>query len=109
MDLWIRTQDKKDLIKVDYISYEIAIEDKHILWYKSIDLGTYKTKERALEVLDEIQNIINAKTIIKFQCFVPEERIKQVKEAIDKYSIIELPDYEIKQLAGVIIYEMPKE
>lgn len=29
--------------------------------------------------------------------------------AIDKNSIIELPDYEIKKLVGVIVYEMPEE
>lgn len=120
MDLWIRSQDRETLAKpVDISMIPLCdYNDKPNGEYGitsftemagDVDLGTYATKERALEVLDEIQNIINAKTIIKFQCFVPEERIKQVKEAIDKYSIIELPDYEIKQLAGVIIYEMPKE
>ena len=114
MDLWIRNQDRNLLtnVKKIYISSNGAYSDDLKLFFiknEEYILGKYKTEERALEVLDEIQNIINAKTIIKFQCFVPEERIKQVKEAIDKYSIIELPDYEIKQLAGVIIYEMPKE
>lgn len=108
MNLWIRSQDKNKLIKIDGIALtpsEIsiyAINDKGIL-------GTYSSKKRALEVLSDIQNIINAKTIIKFKEFVPKEHLQRVKDAIDKNSIIELPSYEIKELAGVIVYEMPKE
>ncbi len=61
MDLWIRSQDKTKLVKIDNISYMDMAEDmdtqKHSLWNdcKGI-LGTYKTKERALEVLDEIND-----------------------------------------------------
>jgi hypothetical protein len=62
MELWVRSQNKQSLLKANAIiinSFEdlIAIHgyidsDTH-LW-----LGTYKTKERALEVLDEIQKFI---------------------------------------------------
>ena len=61
MDLWIRSQDRTKLVKADNISYMDTAEDYkkevHSLWNdcKGI-LGTYKTKERALEVLDDIQN-----------------------------------------------------
>lgn len=56
MELWIRSQDKKCLIKAKIIKYENsclrgATDDDG--WY--YDLGKYK-KERALEVLDEIQH-----------------------------------------------------
>ena len=60
MELWIRSQDKTKLVKVDNIAYMDSSEDYekevHSLWNdcKGI-LGTYKSKERALEVLDEIQ------------------------------------------------------
>ncbi len=69
MELWIRSQDKTKLVKVDNISYMDMAEDmdseKHSLWNdcKGI-LGTYKTKERALEVLDEIQDeLISTSTV----------------------------------------------
>ena len=61
MELWIRSQDKMKLVNNCklYISNEIrneyVIEDVN---NKYLKLGTYKSKERALEVLDEIQNII---------------------------------------------------
>lgn len=114
MDLWIRSQDKTKLVKIDNISYLDMSDDYekevHSLFNdcKGI-LGVYKTKNRALEVLNDIQNIVNAKTIIKFKEFVPNEYLKRVKDAIDKNSIVELPSYEIKELAGVIVYEMPEE
>ena len=62
MELWIRSQDKTKLVKVDNIAYMDSSEDYekevHSLWNdcKGI-LGTYKSKERALEILDEIQKI----------------------------------------------------
>ena len=95
MELWIRTQDKKNLIKVDYISYEIAIEDKHILWYKSIDLGTYKTEERALEVLDEIHNAILTNKVLEL--------------TVNKIPVDELDTEKASKLFKNIVYEMPKE
>lgn len=57
MELWIRSQNKGALIKVEILGHT----DGTIHSYSEIgktELGTYKTKERALEVLDEIQNIL---------------------------------------------------
>lgn len=64
MELWIRSQDKTKLVKIDNISYLDMSDDYekevHSLFNdcKGI-LGVYKTKNRALEVLDEIQDKIN--------------------------------------------------
>ena len=60
MNLWVRSQDKRILQKVDNIFLDANYENKRISTYDgdNIELGTYKTKERALEVLDEIQNYI---------------------------------------------------
>ena len=58
MELWIRSQDKMALTKFDLCILE-KYDDKYMFiadHYKN--MGTYKTKERALEVLDEIQNIL---------------------------------------------------
>ena len=64
MELWIRSQDKRELVKTNDIY--IVRKDKyfHIYCYvdnSEIDLGEYgdfEDKTRALEVLDEIQNIL---------------------------------------------------
>ena len=56
----MRSQDKRILQKVDNIFLDANYENKRISTYDgdNIELGTYKTKERAIEVLDEIQNYI---------------------------------------------------
>ncbi len=66
MELWIRSQDRDMLIK----AFEVRLNwqnDKEIICnsytsdccdYDYRCLGTYASKERALEVLDEIENFI---------------------------------------------------
>ena len=61
MELWIRSQDKEVLVKVN----DIAVEMNMIYGYydKNTEyefLGAYSTKERALEVLDEIQDLMRS-------------------------------------------------
>lgn len=103
MELWIRSQDKTTLIK----SYEIYIAEYDINSYvirakrTSHILGTYKTIERALEVLDEIQNLLKPPIII--------QKTEGVIATTDNTMHIINPTYgEIKQLS-TIVYEMPKE
>ena len=58
MELWIRSQDKMKLVKVNYL-YIMDQQDHFTIIGETIDsgpvVGTYKSKERALEVLDEAQ------------------------------------------------------
>ena len=68
MNLWVRSQDKTNLVKIRQISLNYQNNKQIIanyipeLYENSGEyyeiLGTYKTKERAIEVLDEIQNYI---------------------------------------------------
>lgn len=65
MNLWIRSQNRAALVKVDelyvqknygeYLVTDVPIDYPNNETYAGINFGTYKTKERALEVLDEIQ------------------------------------------------------
>ena len=63
MSIWVRSQDKEFLMKVDNINLGLDVdtnEPTRIFTFvdgtvTSFTLGTYKSKERALEVLDEIQ------------------------------------------------------
>lgn len=80
MKLWVRSQDKKILTKVNYLEVYGSSTDWWIMGNDN-DLGTYKSKERALEVLDEIQNTIigfeNENNYVSTQCYsiyeMPEE------------------------------------
>lgn len=59
MDLWIRSQDRKILSKTSEIYIDDTDENEIIIFnYDSDILGVYKAEERALEVLDEIQNAL---------------------------------------------------
>ena len=97
MELWIRSTAKTNLIKVRFLTIieGKAIYDKKCWEYKGYTianvfndkyeiLGTYNSKERALEVLDEIQRHIQ----------------KQGKMEIDN-------DGGLKYYSNV--YEMPEE
>ena len=62
MELWIRSQDKRILQQVNNLYLNANYDNKRISAYVddfATNLGEYKTKERALEVLDEIQKKIN--------------------------------------------------
>nr|DAZ10814.1 MAG TPA: hypothetical protein [Caudoviricetes sp.] len=100
MNLWVRSQDKEKLLKCNDIAISnnmindgasIKFKGYKIVGYfdKNTEyeiLGTYKTKERAIEVLDEIEekiiliNTINiAKdtvSLIAYKNALPEEKIK---------------------------------
>lgn len=62
MELWIRSQDRDGLYK----AHEVYIDERdygndvfaYYIRTEGVLLGTYKAKERALEVLDEIENIL---------------------------------------------------
>lgn len=67
MNLWVRSQDKMNLVKIKQISLNYQ-NNKQIIanyipeFYQNSGeyyeiLGTYKTKKRALEVLDGIQGL----------------------------------------------------
>lgn len=104
MELWIRSQDKTKLVKVDNIAYMDSSDDYekevHSLWNdcKGI-LGTYKSKERALEVLDEIQNILSGNCLLKSYDNVTPEFSENI--------IINPCEVHIEQLNNYV-YNMPE-
>ena len=107
MELWIRSQDKERLIKpIDfYIEETINYVNKcnefniYALNFANNDIiiGTYKTKERALEILDEIQDIIDFMICHKVMNYDVEQYMQFDYETLTKI-----------QNKG-LIYEMPKE
>lgn len=63
MELWIRSQDREDLINNPLrIYYDSNYEGVHKIIANTHDetiwLGKYKTKERALEILNEIESFL---------------------------------------------------
>lgn len=95
MDLWIRSQDKMQLIKLNeihikvdedgFVGFWVDNKKENLRYY----LGTYKTRERALEVLDEMQNYLINNAFVK--------KINGLGEIQD---VVPNP---------LFVYEMPKE
>ena len=115
----MRSQDKEDLIKVDNLglAYEgkYAFVDNDRIDYKfyicqftnnfHAKLGVYATKERALEVLDEIQNILKPKYILDSSSIKPNgDSWVENGIVMQKYNA----DARIEKIL-TYVYEMPEE
>ena len=105
MNLWVRSQDKRILQKVDNIFLDANYENKRISTYDgdNIELGTYETKERAIEVLDEIQHLLQP--TIEYKPIVQEE----YNLAYEYKHFVKVDDnMEIKELS-TFVYQMPEK
>lgn len=120
MDLWIRSQDKSTLkcVKDVYCNCnnEILVY-RNVIYedYCDFDLmGKYGTRERALEVLDEIQELIlnQSKIYVESSCLSPIKPIDQkyIKELVKGDTPILDERLKIKTTnIDTVVYEMPLE
>ena len=106
MELWIRSQDKMNLVQIKQININYQ-NNKQVIanyipeMYENAGeyyelLGTYKTKERALEVLDEIQKTIINNEVIRI--IMPNVKDMRGNEELYKENVF-----------NTMVYEMPKE
>ena len=115
MELWIRSQDKINLVKIRQISLNYSNKKQIIANYtpESYEnsgvyyelLGTYKTKERALEVLDEIQNILKPTIITTgYECELKEN----IKDKTS-FNLDMIPTKTEIQELSTVVYQMPED
>ena len=117
MSLWIRSQDKRILQKIDNIFTNANYDDKRICTICDndvVELGQYKSKERALEVLDEIQNKIKSFYLLKPEILVNTSTIEAAKNYYERLNNIDIitcgNNFTITPInQNIIVYEMPKE
>ena len=96
MELWIRSQDKMNLVKIRQISLNYSNKKQIIANYTPELyensggyyelLGTYETKGRAIEVLDEIQDELISSD------FIPIEKNEKVVLTCGSARIYEMPE-----------------
>lgn len=97
MELWVRSQDKRTLIN----TRRIDVDDCNIICWdegkyaSEVYMGLYKSKERALEVLDDIQN-----KLLK-------SKYDKASEDYGKHS--DYKDTLIEISSSNYVYEMPEE
>lgn len=105
MELWIRSQNKQLIRKANY---EIYYNERNGHNYIVIDgdaLGSYKTKERAIEVLDEIQSLIQPP-----MNFIVSQHIDfdNDGEGLIGCNILK-EEPKIEKISDEIVYQMPME
>lgn len=96
MELWIRTNPRIGLVKVNDI-YIYSREGMFSIESKDFVLGMYKTEERAIEILDHIQFLIEQ----------TGELTKEIVENIRELLKDEM--WSINSTSNTATYEMPKE
>lgn len=110
MTLWVRSQNKMSLISPNCVQYiSIDGENTHCIIGSGVDLGIYDSKERCLEVLDEIQKILMTQYRI-----IPRELTKEEAEKVyeNRYTIGANSPYSVgfdKIEIKSYVYQMPKE
>ena len=116
MELWIRSQDKSKIVKVnelysslqeDFGTGKFGIYSSNTNYYQKerpLLLGNYKTKERALEVLDEIQRIIHPTVFMSSEINTDDNSWVENGIIYQKYK----DNFDIQELS-TYVYEMPKE
>lgn len=110
MELWIRSQKNEELrqglFKVNEIELGDYDNDMNCLVINNLYcVGIYKTKERALEVLDEIQNILKPKYILDTSSIKPEGKFYiDNGELCQNYS----GNTKIEELS-TFVYQMPEK
>lgn len=91
MELWIRTQDRMRLVKANRLHIKQESKNFGGDWYiyesqNSLRYGTYNSKERTLEVLDDIQTMLSP----KLHSVINKDGINI--EVLDKnYDVYEMP------------------
>jgi hypothetical protein len=117
MELWIRSQDRIVLKKLQDIEY-YKDGKKHFVIGGSL-LGEYKTKERCLEIIDEIQKLLlsaNPKEAFMLVDCRNENSFSHIASDVDcarehNFIAFDGSDGTSVQLIqpSVLVYEMPQE
>ncbi|MGJ0845940.1 hypothetical protein SAMN02745784_02960 [Tissierella praeacuta DSM 18095] len=82
--MWIRSQSRKELI--DVTSLEVV---GNTIMCRNWTLGKYETEERAMEVLDEIQ--------------------EQLTQCVGVSNMREIANYEMESFQSYSVFQMPEK
>ena len=99
MNLWVRSQDKHNLVKVNNLSISYDFDCYVIKEHEySTELAYYETQERAFEVLDNIQNKI-----------AQNQSLISLIQNLNFTDLKDDDEEKISKLFKDMIYEMPEE
>ena len=109
MEVWVRSQDKNRFTQAHNFSYDYEV-NKHIVNCNGYPYGVYNSKERCLEIIDEIQKLLYSDFIIVRNCEVDESVAEYLKptKSIAYQADNKSPSIEYHE-QSVVVYEMPRE
>jgi hypothetical protein len=117
MDIWVRSQDKEKLSNICKIYYESWSfnEQHHTVRCETHELGEYATKERCLEIIDEIQGLLMGSQMIIFKDIDIDDLKKEDLFPFKSLAWYSSPTLNrtdstvtVNQL-NTVVYEMPQE
>lgn len=109
MEVWVRSQDKNRFTQAHNFSYDYEV-NKHIVNCNGYPYGVYATKERCLEIIDEIQKLLCDFLVCKDVDFGDLDLKKELGFGYLIYHSRNLNDPTIEyHERSSIVYEMPKE
>ena len=108
MELWVRSQDKRFLVRANALSCG-RVGGIMGVFYEKGCLGEYKSEERCLEIIDEIQKILSSGSFL----FLSDPHIDEyMREYLTPMKPIFCEglgcDCKVEQLNSYV-YEMPQE
>ena len=108
MELWIRSQNKRRLRKTDIINYNYDA-GSHIVYCNGYPAGTYATKERCLEIIDEIQKLLYCDfvTVNSNNAMDLEKVMEMIIE--QGSSVFHFPKETSVEYHSTVVYEMPEK
>ena len=107
MKLWIRSQNKSRFIEANMLDYCYSGKN-HCIDCNGHFFGSYESKKRCLEIIDEIHKLL----LSDFAIFNNSMSINDVKEAIKQNGGVICFNNNAKleyHSASTIVYEMPQE
>lgn len=115
MKLWVRNQERDGLAICNSLSIQPIIRsNKKISSWGIISnfgcVAEYATRERCIEIIDEIQKLLFSNFCIIRNCELDEDTAEYLKptKAVAYFSENKTPSIEYNE-QSVAVYEMPKE
>lgn len=107
MEPWVRSQDKNRFAQAHNFSYDYDV-NKHIVNCNGYPYGVYNSKERCLEIIDEIQNLFCDFLVFQNVQYSDQLKFRELGcKGIQYFSNGNEPKVEFHKRSS-IVYEMPE-
>lgn len=84
--MWIRSQDKKILTEI----HDVEIDSANQIWGSGSLIGEYSTEEKAMKVMDMIEDRIRLSEMFKLHIYEPLNRTDQFVFQLPKDDDVEV-------------------